>query len=514
MYHRFPFNRKSAITNIPTVKPGDHVEPGQLLARSNFTDDQGVASMSVNARIGIVPYKGHSMDDAIVVSESFAKRLTSEQTYTEGLELDDNTKLGKKHFQSLFPQEFTKDQLEKLDDQGIAPRGTVLEKGDPYVLATQPRMITSQEGTLGKLSRSMSNMRRPAALVWDHEEPGEVLASVNTGKGVKVLVRTEAPLKNSDKLVLRHGQKAIASKILPDEHMPRTKDGKPLEVLLNPLSIPSRVANGLVFDILLGKVAKHRGEPLKLPSYLEKGSSWEQFVRKSLEDEGLTDKEEVFDPKDGRSLENPITVGYAPVLKLHHLGASKVSMRGQASYDQENQPLKGGSDSAQAKRLSTLEQSALMSAGAYATLREASTVRGTKSDDFWRAIRQGQTPREPGEPFVWNKFRALLEGSGMTARDVGGGNLRLGPMTDKELDSRKPLEIQNGELVDPSTMEPVAGGLFDPVLVGGARWGKIPLPEPVPNPAFEKQIAQLLGIRQKDVRRIVAGEVNLEDVRK
>jgi hypothetical protein len=360
----------------------------------------------------------------------------------------------------------------------------------------------------------MQQTRSDGSRTWDGEQPGEVVDVARTRNGVKVMIETRTPAQVGDKIVLRAGQKGVISKILSDEQVPRTVDGEPLEVLLNPLGLPSRANSQAIYEMLLGKIAKKRGEPIAVPAFTKPGEAWHELVQRMLDEEGIPDKEEVFDPTEQRKLENPITVGYAPVLKLQHMASKKISARGQGSYDQDGAPLKGGSDSAQSKRLSNLEISALMSSGAYANLREASTVRGTRNDEFWKAIRSGHPPPTPGSPFVWDKFQALLQGSGYLARDLGQGKMRLGPFTDARLQELRPMTLKSGDSVDPHTLEPVAGGLFDPVLVGGGRWGQIELQEPVPNPAFEKQIAQLLGIRQADVRRVVAGEAELDEVRK
>jgi len=514
LYNSFPLNRKTRLHNFPMVKPGDQVEPGQILARSNFTDDKGTAAMGVNARVGLVPYKGYSMDDAVVISESFAKKLRSEQTYLEGMDFTEGLKPGKKHFSALFPTEYTKDQLTKLDDKGFAVAGSTLNKGDPYVLATKPRRFTSTEGQLGKLSRTMRDARQNASMTWEHDEPAEVLAAEPTSKGVSIILRTETPAGVGDKIVERQGNKNIISLILPDERMPRTVDGKPLEMLINHLGIPSRTNDSMVYDILLGKVAALTGEPVKVPLFQEPGQNWQDFVEAKLAEHGLTDKERVFDPVDQRELENPITVGNTHVLKLYHMVEDKLSGRGQGAYSVDEQPLKGGGDAAQAKRMSTLELNAMLSSGAYATMREGSTLRGAKNDEYWRLLRQGHTPKEPGTPFVWDKFRALLAGAGLRTLDLGDGTIRLGAMTDQELDKLKPARVQNGESVDPLTFQPIPGGLFDPVSFGSGRWGYMELPEPVPNPAFEKQVALLLGIRNKDLRRIIAGEITLEEAKR
>jgi len=183
------------------------------------------------------------------------------------------------------------------------------------------------------------------------------------------------------------------------------------------------------------------------------------------------------------------------------------------SGNSNEQPIKGGFEGGRSKRVSGLEVHALQSAGAYAVTRENSTLRGQRRDEFWRMLRAGHTPAEPGAPFVWNKFLALLPGAGLLARELPGGKLRLGPMTDRELDARGAIEVAHGGTVHPSTLEPEPGGLFDVGLVGSSKWGRITLDEPLPNPAFEKQVAHLLGLTRAKLRAVLAGELDLDEAR-
>lgn len=510
LYNNFQFNRKTQLSNKPQVKVGDKLKKGQLLASSNFTDDTGTVSMGVNARVALVPYKGYSMDDAIVVSESFAKKLTSEHNYAHELAKDGDLKFGKLHYTSLFPRQFTKEQLANLDDDGMVKPGTVLHKGDPIILATKPKAISSNSH-LGKLGKTFRQMRTDAAEIWDHDYPGVVADSFNGKKNARVFVNADVPLKVGDKQILRNGQKDIVSKIIPDEQMLRSVDGTPFEVLLNPLALPSRVNTATPYELLLGKLAALQGKPIKVPAFNKAGTSRLDNVIKELEKFGVSDTEEVFDPMTNRKLEKPVTTGIGYFYKLHHVVDSKISARGQGSYDNNQQPVKGGSEGAQAKRLGGLETTALMAHGAYATLREGTTLRGQANDDYWRLVRQGYKPAEPGKPFVWDKFKALLNGAGYMARDLGKGVLRLSPFTDKDLDKLNPVELKNAKSVNIGTLEPEVGGLFDSSIVAGNRWGKITLPSTMPNPAFEKQIQHLLGITNADMRRVIAGEITLKE---
>lgn len=509
LYNRFPMNRKTLYHNTPLVKKGDHIDKGTLLAKSNFTDDKGTLAMGLNARVGLVPYKGFSMDDSVVISEGFAQRLKSSHAYNYHQDFDRDTKKGKNHFISLFPTEFTKKQIELLDDDGVVQPGTILKKGDPMILATRPRVISSSSSQLGKLSKTMRQARTKAAQTWQYDEPGQVVDVAKGKNGVKVIVSADKPTKIGDKITFRTGQKGIVSKILPQDQMPRSVEGGEMDVLLNPLGIPSRINNSLIYEILLGKIAAARGEGYKLPSFNKKGEKWYDFVKSELDKHGLTSTERAFDPTSNKELEEPVTIGNAFVQKLHHVGESKQSSRGLGSYDQDQQPLKGGSEGGKSKRLSGLEVGGMLSSGAYANLREGATLRGQQNDEYWRQLRQGYRPKNPGAPFVWKKFQTLMNGAGLRVKDVGEGRLRLGPYTDRDLDEQKAMEVKNGELVDLTTLEPIDGGLFDRSMVGANKWGKIKLPFAVPNPAFEDHIRKLLGLTKNEFRAVMAGKQHL-----
>jgi DNA-directed RNA polymerase subunit beta len=511
IYHRFAFNRKTAIHSTPVVKPGDKFTPGQLLAHSNFTDKNGTLAMGRNARIGLVAYKGHSMDDAVVISEDFAKKLVSEHLYSYDQEFDDDVKGGRNHFVSLFPTKFKQTQLGILDEDGVVKEGTILRAGDPMVLATKPRAISSATTQLGKLSKAMRDARADASQSWEHDEEGVVTDVVKTPKGAQVYVQTYQPTKVGDKITQRSGNKGVVSKIVPSDQMPRTMDGKPLDILLNHLGLPSRVNSSLLYEILLGKVAAKNGQPYKLPAFNRPDEKWYDFVKAELDKAGMKETEDLWDPAENRKLERPVTVGNAFILKLHHTAESKASSRGIGSYTADGQPARGGGEHAQSKRLSGLESTSLLSSGAYATLREASTLRGARNDDYWRSLRSGYTPRAPGTPMVFDKFRALLSGAGIRTTEKEKGKLRLGPFTDKDLDERKPVEVENGELVDLNTIEPNKGGLFDPTMVASNRWGRIRLPHSVPNPAFESQLLKLLGLKERELREILAGRMEMPE---
>ena len=513
LYNNMAFNQKSGITSRPILKKGDSFTPGQLVAASSYTDDQGTQNMGLNARIGLAAWKGYSMDDAIPISESFAKRLSAVQYKVIKQDSSDNLKTGLSHYRSLFPNRFSKDKFEAFDDNGMIRPGTIIQPGDPVLLATMPRTLSSTGANVGKLSKALQQQRRDASQTWHGNQPAEVVGTRKTKNGYKVVLKYTKPTEDGDKIVLRQGAKATTSKIIPDDQMPHTEDGQPLDVLLNPLSLVSRANPASQHEIRLGKIAKKLGSPLKIPSYLPKGENWNDYIDKLEADNDVQSQERVFDPETQRFLSAPITVGYGFVNKLHHTSEGKVSARGTGSYDQNQQPSRGSGDMAQAKRYSGLENYATLSSGAYSLMRENSTLRGQENHDYWRALRSAKTLPKVGEPFVWNKFRAILSGAGMNTREVGKGKFRLAPFTDKDLDDKKPVSLDNGELVNLKDLTPVAGGLFDSRLLNGEKWGRIKLPRPVINPAMEDTVRVMLGITKQQLEDVLAGRLDLQEAR-
>ena len=512
LYNDQPFNQKSGITSRPLLQKGDTFAPGQMMAASSYTDDNGVQSMGLNARIALVPWRGFSMDDAVPVSESFAKRLSAIQYKVVKQDATDNLKIGLGHYRALFPNRFTKEKLENFDDDGMVKPGTILEPGDPIILATMPRTLSSSGANIGRLSKALRQQRRDAAQTWHGNQPAQVIAARRTKNGHKVVLKYIKPTEVGDKIVLRQGAKATVSKIIPDDQMPRTEDGQPLDALINPLSLVSRANPASQHELRLGKIAKKLGQPMKIPSYLPKGQNWNDYIDQLEQQHGVQSQEMIYDPESGRMLSAPVTVGYGFINKLHHTSEGKVSARGTGSYDLNEQPSRGGGEMAQAKRYSGLENFATLSSGAYALMRENSTIRGQKNHEFWKALRTGKTPPKVGEPFVWHKFRAIMAGAGMNTRPTGKGKYRLAPFTDKDLDERDPVDVDNGEMVDLRSLTPVAGGLFDSRLLNGERWGRVKLPRPVINPAMEETVRTMLGITKAELEEVLAGRVALVDV--
>lgn len=232
MYVNFPMNAKGYINNTPQVKAGQHFKKGDILASSNYTDDKGVAAMGTNLRTGWLSWKGGTYEDAIVISESAAKKLTSTTMYKTAVDLDKTVSLGKQNYITWKPGEFTKEQMENLDASGVVKPGTVLHKEDPMILAV--RTSEPSPGTMGK--RVLTDLSER----WEHDNPGVVTDVVKTRNGVKVYATVTAPVEIGDKLSNGFGGKGTCAQIIPDDEMPRNAKGEPLELLFSPLGLITR----------------------------------------------------------------------------------------------------------------------------------------------------------------------------------------------------------------------------------------------------------------------------------
>lgn len=506
LYNDMPYNRKTFLHQTPLVKPGDVIKPGQLLAKSNFTDDNGSAALGLNMRVGYLPFRGKNYEDAVVISESAAKRLTSEHMYQHEAEWDDNTHVGKRAFISLFPGEYDKKLLDNFDDNGAIKKGMTVNFGDPLVLVAKKK-----DTVYGKVHRGRAGSFTNDTVTWEHHSPGIVTDVEHTSKGVSVVVKSQAPMDVGDKLTGRFGDKGVVSDIVPDHQMPHDKDGNPMEVLVSPLGLISRVNPSQVIEAALGKVAAKTGQPYKVKDF-DNNTDMIEFAQKELDKNGLSDTEDLFDPETGRKIGNVLT-GNRFFMKLHHTAESKGQGRSTGGYTAEGTPAKGGSEGA--KRIGMLDLGALLSHGAGRVIRDAKMVRGQANPEYWSQFMAGYDPPLPKIPHVYEKFVNQLKGSGINVTRTGT-KTNIMALHDKDIDQLAgDREIQNAETVDwKGRMKPVAGGLFDETLTGGHsgnRWAKITLHEPMPNPIMEDPIRRVLGLTEKQFRGVLAGQEKLYD---
>ena len=191
LYNNHPLNRKSLLSNEARVKPGDIVKKGQVLASSNYTDENGVSALGTQLRTAWLPFKGENYLDAVIVSEDAAKKLTSEHFYHTGVDKDSGTTIGKNAYVAAFPTKFNKDQLATIDKDGLVKPGTMVKFGDPLILS-----YTKRDATPGSLHRALV---KDGVVKWEHEFPGYVTDVVNSSKGVKVYTKAYLPLQTGDK---------------------------------------------------------------------------------------------------------------------------------------------------------------------------------------------------------------------------------------------------------------------------------------------------------------------------
>ena len=506
LYNDHPFNRKTFWHQTPTVQPGDVVQPGQLLAHSNFTNQKGTAALGMNLRTAYLPFQGKNYEDAVVISQSAAKRLTSQHMYQHEAQWDDSSKVGKKTFISLFPTAYDKRTLESFDDKGAIKKGTVVNFGDPLILQAKER-----ESTYGKVHRGRAGSFSDESVTWEHHSPGFVTDVEHTAKGVSVVVKSVAEMQVGDKLTGRFGDKGVVADIIPDHQMPQDRDGSPFEILVSPLGLVSRVNPAQVIETALGKVAAKTGQAYKLKDF-DSDRDLIDFAQKELGKHGLSDTEDVVDPETGRKIKSVLT-GSRFYMKLHHTAEAKGQGRSMGAYTAEGTPAKGGSGGA--KRVGMLDLGALLSHGAGKVIRDAKMVRGQANPEYWSQFMSGYSPPLPKVPHVYEKFVAQLQGAGINTVRTGT-QTHIMAMTDKDVDGLAgDREIKNTETVDwKGRLKPISGGLFDETLTGGHggnRWSKISLHEPMPNPVMEDPIRRVLGLTEKQFRGVLAGQEKLLD---
>lgn len=507
-----PFNRLSGISFSPSVEVGQTVHEGDMLAHSNFTDKKtGAINMGQNLHVAISTAVGGNFEDAHVISESAAKRLATDRLYSFDHDSKNGVILDKNKYISAFPSKFTKEQIETLDENGIVKPGTILHRGDPIVTSLGPKILTSSDKALGKLSKALRNSYSDRTETWEHDYEGKVVDAVRTSHGAKVNVVAQPPVRVGDKLSGRFGLKGVVGRVVPDDEMPRdAATNQPYDMLLNPMGVLSRIAPGQIMEMALGKVAKQTGKQIRIPQ-LPPNEGWYEWTRAQLEQNGVKDSSDMFDPKTSKTIPG-IGDGYIFVSAFHHLAEKKESMRGagDAAYTQDEQPAKGGITGA--KRASGLDNWAMLSHGASDVLKDITLIRGTRNDNYWNALKLGLPIPEPESPFIYKKFLNTLRAGGINV--VEKGNItKILPQTDKDIEEMcKGRVITSAEMVD-SDFEPVKGGLFDLGKTGGMagnQWSMIELPEPVPNPIMEEPVRRVLGLTVEKMENILAGREKLD----
>lgn len=505
-----PFNMKGFHDDEkPVVNVGDIVKPGDPLFESNYVKN-GVLALGKNLTAAYIPWKGYNHEDGLVLSRSAADSLSSHHAYKIDYDVNDSTVAKKAILITKFPGTFTKEQLANLDEYGYAKVGSVLKPGDPVYAVLEKREPNATDKMLGRLHKSLMNPFTLRTEPWNHDQPGTVVDAHTTGKTVRFLVRSVKHLEIGDKLTGLHGNKGIVSLILDDHEMPYVKaTGKPVDILLNPASVTSRVNLGQLMETVASKIAQKTGKPYMIHNF-EKGSNVED-LKKELESLGGTDSEEIVDPVTNRVAAKVLT-GPSYFLKLYKTSDQNWSARNVGGYDNNEQPTKGGEEGAKSEGY--MEMLGLIGSNARKNLKEISTLKSELNTDYWNKFRMGEPLPKPKTTFATQKFLDYLTGSGIktTLRD---GKLTAAPLTDADILGMSHGEIKDALMVNAKHLEPEKGGLYDPVSTGGlqgTRWSHYRLAEALPNPLMEKPIKSILGLNTKEFDGIAKGSIGVTKV--
>jgi DNA-directed RNA polymerase beta subunit len=502
LYNNFPFNRKTYIHNTPKVAIGDKVNPGQLLAKSNYTDDEGRLAMGKNLKVAYMVWGdedlgGANFEDGVVISESAAKKMSSEHMYTVGYDNKDDYTADYGKFISLFPGQYSKEQLKSISTTGVVKPGTILNPGDPIILGIGER----KSDTFGLVKKSRPTFTNRAQ-TWDHSQPGLVTSVAKTKSGYQVAIKSYKPMETGDKLVGRYGDKGVISVVVPDADMPQGKDGAPYEVIYNPLALVTRVNPVQAVEAALGKLAAKTGQPHKLPAFMDE--SFIDYAQRELKRAGVSDTEAVFDPRLNKKIDNVFT-GNRYFMNLHHQAEKKLSGRDVGGYSTEEAPVKGGSEGA--KRIGIADINAILAHGAIEVLKDARLIRGQKNDEYWRAIKAGTPVPKVAVPFVWDKFIAQLKAAGVNV-DRQGGAVNIYGMTGNDVKALSGGEVKEARDIDFRTGKAYEGGFFDDRIFGvnQSSFGHFPLAAKVVNPVMENVVRSITGLTQKEFEAVLGGE--------
>lgn len=515
-YKNFPLNRESFLDSKIKVSEGDSVSEGDILADMNFTED-GELALGKNLKTAYVPYRGLNFEDGVVISETGADKLKSERLKTFEVPKGDDVRLGRDDFESHFQGEIPREKWEKMDeDKGIVQEGEEIEQGEPVAAFLEERTVSPEEAALGQFHKVLSEPWRKEIKEWDEPTKGEVVDVVEKPDHHEVRIKTESPARIGDKIANRHGNKGVIAKVVPDSEAPKDEEGDTIDMLLNPHGVVSRMNAGQIFENAAGKIADKRGEKYVTDNF-EGPENFREQIRKELDDEGVPEKERVFDPKHGEigeEGERDVNVGQQHILKLDHRAKDKYSARAYDDpYTIDLTPVSGKEVGGQ--NIGPLVFNSLLSHGARKNLHEMTTYKADRNPEFWRAVETGDALPSPEPTHPWKKFSNTLSAAGINVRKVGD-SLKLAPFTDETVENISRGEIDNPREVQAKDNElrPEEGGLFDPDVTGGLkgdRWSHIELPEEIPHPVFEDPIKELTGLNDDEYERVLKGEAAVDE---
>ena len=416
-------NQSTCINQVPVVSVGDRVEEGDVIADGPAIKN-GEISLGKNALIGFMTWEGYNYEDAVLLNEKIVRNDMYTSIHIEEYEMEArDTKLGPEEITRDIPN-VNEELLKDLDDRGIIRVGADVRAGDILVGKVTPKgetELTAEERLLRAIFGEKAREVRDTSLRVPHGEYGVVVdvkvftrenshdeLSPGVNKVVRCYIAQRRKISVGDKMAGRHGNKGVVSRILPEEEMPFLPDGTPLDIVLNPLGVPSRMNIGQVLEVHLGMAAKALGWKIMTPVF---DGAHEADIRECFRMGGLPEDGKFWlrDGRTGEYFDNPVTVGYMYYLKLHHLVDDKIHARSTGPYSLVTQQPLGGKAQFGGQRFGEMEVWALEAYGAAYTLQEILTV---KSDDVvgrvktYEAIVKGQNIPKPGIP---ESFKVLIK---------------------------------------------------------------------------------------------------------
>ena len=415
-------NHSTCVNQRPIVEVGQHIEAGEVIADGPSTSN-GEIALGKNILMGFMTWEGYNYEDAILLNERMVKDDVFTSIHIEEYETEArDTKLGPEEITRDIPN-VGEDSLKDLDERGIIRIGAEVSANDILVGKVTPKGetdLTAEERLLRAIFGEKAREVRDTSLKLPHGESGIVVdvnvftreAGDELSPGVNMVVRVSIAQKRKisvgDKMAGRHGNKGVVSRILPQEDMPFLPDGTPLDIVLNPLGVPSRMNIGQVLEVHLGYAAHALGCKVATPIF---DGAREEDIQAMLAEAGLDPdgKSVLYDGRTGEPFDNKVTVGYVYFLKLHHLVDDKIHARSTGPYSLVTQQPLGGKAQFGGQRFGEMEVWALEAYGAAYTLQEILTV---KSDDVtgrvktYEAIVKGLNVPKPGVP---ESFKVLIK---------------------------------------------------------------------------------------------------------
>ena len=460
-------NQGTCINQRPIVSLHQQVEDGQVIADGPATCN-GEVSLGKNALIGFMTWEGYNYEDAVLINEKIVRDDVYTSIHIEEHEVESrDTKLGPEEITRDIPN-VGEDALKDLDEDGIIRIGAEVHSGDILVGKVTPKgetELTAEERLLRAIFGEKAREVRDTSMRVPHGEYGIVVdvkvftransdeMSPGVNKVVRVYIAQKRKIQAGDKMAGRHGNKGVVSRVLPQEDMPFLPDGRPLDIVLNPLGVPSRMNIGQVLEVHLGYAAMALGWKMMTPVF---DGAHEDDIRECLKLAGLREdgKTTLTDGRTGEKFDNPVTVGYMYYLKLHHLVDDKIHARSTGPYSLVTQQPLGGKAQFGGQRFGEMEVWALEAYGAAYTLQEILTV---KSDDIvgrvktYEAIVKGENIPEPGVPESFKVLLKELQSLGLDIR-VLTEDLQELEITEDIEDDSEPLAVNmEGREDDPAT---------------------------------------------------------------